>query len=425
MLGLIFIVFFFILFGCDHQTVQNPEINFAPKLQENFSRYHLQFLSGEFYSLNSYSQPYDYLTTRTLNISGTYYAYSSQMVFDGREGLYKDFSLEAYEESNKLLFTGRWGLIDRVFGEAIISNNNSILMEFTDSKGDKYRGSLRSAVPIATTKEITGTWDIILDNGDVPNYRWVLDQNGEEIVAYFASSIGQQTRGSMVDEQLNLAFVDRDGESLAFTSIVQQDNSFSGTWYYTKNSTVGTFRAARISKSRIVPVCTLMDESILIDSFFYDWDDVPTFFIDTNSATDIANVTGADLEFVKLAVNASTGALFFFMKVADNISDDIRYRLYIDGNKDNALDSEFDFLISAEFTSSGWDIISSNFSGSGYNLIDNGQVSVLGMYLEGSVNMVSLGIPSTFWVYFSTSSAEPPYPQYDTGFAFQDVYIPE
>lgn len=168
-----------------------------------------------------------------------------------------------------------------------------------------------------------------------------------------------------------------------------------------------------------ITIPPIPNADIVIDGSRSDWDTVPIYVQDKNTRYDDISTPGSDMDYIKLAYSNDGSKLNILIKVSDAISQDVWYSMFFDNDAHDpdGFDAkpgnhQVDFAYNT-----GWDIVSrgwnSEDSSDWYSIDEQGEVSVSGDFIEGSVNVAALGISTDYYFVGRTVKRDASYIRYD------------
>lgn len=163
---------------------------------------------------------------------------------------------------------------------------------------------------------------------------------------------------------------------------------------------------------------------IVVDGNVEDWAMIEPYLVDENTDEDEVSLPGTDIQYVKLAYSQEGERLNILIKVADAVQDNVRYRMFFDHKIDDKIDGPCNRQV--DFVSNGmqWDVVSQGWNSQDgwdwYPVEEDGQIVANGSFLEGSVDISSLGIGPHF--YFLGRTMEPANPIYPYYYSYDWFY---
>ncbi|MCP4131921.1 MAG: hypothetical protein GY754_13165 [bacterium] len=152
----------------------------------------------------------------------------------------------------------------------------------------------------------------------------------------------------------------------------------------------GTFQMELFSTSTVVPEYTVpvAPETIIEDGDPSDWSSISTMITDD---TGDGSARGSDIDFVKVAVDASNTTLYVLMKTAtDGVEADISYSIQLRYTLDSA--TTYKKKLYAHY-GSGWEV-SAYDEGTRSDITGiTGAAAASGQYIEFSCYLAPLGTP--------------------------------
>jgi hypothetical protein len=119
--------------GCSRDN-DHPEFSLGQTIVADFSRFHLDRLTGTIETVNAAKEQ--------LDTFGVFYSYSPSMEFVGKVGPF-DVQFRLFEDTNKYVMTGTFGPVGSIKGTAYLAANNGIYMDFYDQDFVHYRGTIQ------------------------------------------------------------------------------------------------------------------------------------------------------------------------------------------------------------------------------------------------------------------------------------------
>ncbi|MCJ8344298.1 hypothetical protein MJH12_02070 [bacterium] len=119
--------------GCSRDN-DHPAFSLDQPVVSDFSRFHLKQLNGTIESLDS--------EKLQLDTTGIFYSYTPTMEFIGKMGPY-DVQFRLEDDHGRFVLSGRFGPIGSVTGNAYLSSNNGIYMDFYGQDLVHYRGTIQ------------------------------------------------------------------------------------------------------------------------------------------------------------------------------------------------------------------------------------------------------------------------------------------
>ena len=240
----------------------------------------------------------------------------------------------------------------------------------------------------------------------------------------------QDGSGREIDDNFSQDTIDVEGViTISDSAVIQRPLSEAGTtyvWEPVEGDTLGNVLSQLNPGGPAVmsipgadnTIPSILTANITVDGNTADWASMDPHITDINSLYDDCSVEGSDIDYIKLAYNEDKTRLYILIKTnASNVSTNLWYRLFFDNDIDGNVGEPGDCQVDFQYLGAVWDVVSQGWNSDDgwdwYPIDEQGEVAVSGYFIEGSVDISSLGLPDDFHLFGRTMYGGSPYNSFD------------